>query len=77
MTTSAIEKVPYTHEELCRRFAAWADLPTHSDKSIVARQIAWHQYCDARDGLPEGTSARRYILGSSARLDDRQLAMFQ
>lgn len=50
----------YSPEEVQRRFDAWRRLPATDPKHIPARNAAWHAYCDARDGLPEGSSATRY-----------------
>ena len=70
-------KVHYEHEEIARRFTAWAELPTHNEKAILARNDAWNTYCDARDGLPAGTSyARSRFSRLSHTEENEQLGMF-
>jgi hypothetical protein len=52
--------VERTQEELNERFRAWARLMPAEDDGLrhyAARQAAWHRYCDARDGLPDGASS--------------------
>lgn len=39
------------------RFAQWAKLPSATTSEYIARSQAWNLYCDARDGLLDGTTA--------------------
>ena len=68
-------RVPYEAAEIARRFTAWASLPTQSDRCLMLRNDAWNAYCDARDGLPEGTSAGRSLFGRRD-ADPAQIRMF-
>lgn len=68
-------KTYYSTEEFLLRYHTWAELPAITPEQINRRQSAWHTYCDARDGLPEGTSACRATLHTAV-LPERQMGLF-
>ena len=45
----------YSPEELLVAYQAWCATPDRDDKT---RMKMWDAYCDARDGVPKGTSLR-------------------
>lgn len=55
------------HALIQKRFDEWSKLPTTTTADHFARAQAWNLYCDARDGLPDGTTA-------SHRIDDHAYA---
>lgn len=53
-------RVKYTQKQLQEAYSTWSRLdPDKFDQ----RMAAWHRYCDVRDGLPLGTSAKVYVYG--------------
>lgn len=70
-------KIAYSPEDIAARFTVWAALPTNNDRAIMARNVAWCHYCDARDGLPEGTSQSRSLFSRMSHDEENhQLRMF-
>jgi hypothetical protein len=54
------KRVKYTAKQLQECYQAWSRL---DPEKIDLRTAAWHRYCDVRDGLPLGTSAKVYVYG--------------
>lgn len=56
------KRVKYTAKQLQEAYSSWSKLdPEKHD----LRMAAWHRYCDVRDGLPLGTSAKCYLYGDA------------
>ena len=54
-------KEEYSQEQINAYYQAWAN----AQQGTRDRQIAWNAYCDARDGLKQGTSQSRLLLRDS------------
>lgn len=54
--------IPYTPEQVQRAYLAWTRIPPEREEQ---RLTAWNLYCDIRDGLPLGTSAKVYAYGDA------------
>lgn len=56
--------------EMQKRFENYRTLPKENEKDFQAREAAWLVYCDARDGVPDGTSLNRkiYLEGRQAKI---------
>lgn len=54
-TRFAPKKVKYSRAQFQEAYRAWSGL---SPDRFLERQAAWDCYCDVRDGLPSGTSAK-------------------
>lgn len=74
--TKAFKRIQYPQEEIQRRFEEWAALPATDYVHFKLRDKAWHAYCDARDGVPEGFSQEHYDRGLRPSHDARQMEMF-
>ena len=62
MHDKPLPKKKYTPEELSRAYREWAAIEPSLTKE---RTDAWDRYCDARDGLKPGISAKKRILGDT------------
>ena len=69
MSTATIDAY-YPPEEVQRRYARWARCNPEDSKHRVK---AWCSYVDARDGLPEGSTASRAY---EIEHDQRQPSLF-
>lgn len=69
------KRAVYTQAEIQKRFEEWAALPAAEGEHFKRRNKAWNSYCDARDGLAEGSSERGLYSGIQP-TDDRQMDMF-
>ena len=58
----------YSHETVTERYLVWAQLPAETYSQIQVRDRAWNQYVDARDGLPEGTTAKRQLARTQSQI---------
>jgi hypothetical protein len=55
-----LKKIRYSPEQVRDAYLAWTRIPTSKEDQ---RLTAWNLYCDLRDGLPLGTSAKVHAYG--------------
>lgn len=73
--TPEVKPGPKDAAKIQERYQAWAALPATEPQHFPRRNEAWDQYCDARDGYPDGTTAAKRSLTHATRSSDEQKQM--